>query len=373
VTYSMFQEASLPDRSNVPFVNVLIDTYNHEKFIEKAVTSVLEQDFPSSDREIIVVDDGSTDRTPEILRKFHSQIRVIQKKNGGQASAFNAGIRECRGEIIAFLDGDDWWAQGKLRRVAELMASDPALGMIGHAIIESFNDSSEHVIKPSVEKRFRLDSLHSAEFFRTNRCFFGTSRLTLRASIARKILPIPEAIIIEADEYLFTLGAVLAESLLLTDPLTHYRIHGANLFMASSALPGGDLRKADALAALVEGLRSAFSTAGLPPGAAASILELVNAEATQLRLQTEGGFPWETFRAERTLFRVQHSNAPWKSSGFRALTMIPALFLPPRWFYSGRRWLGSRSWYQRARRDLIPVPQTTKATAPRSVQNTDES
>ncbi len=95
------------------FASVLIDTYNHERFIEQAIVSVLEQDFPATDREIVVVDDGSTDRTPEIVRKFEPRVRLLRKENGGQASAFNAGIPECQGEIIAFLDGDDWWAPNK--------------------------------------------------------------------------------------------------------------------------------------------------------------------------------------------------------------------------------------------------------------------
>ena len=92
------------------FASVLIDTYNHERFIEKAIVSVLEQDFPATEREIIVVDDGSTDGTAEIVRKFEPHLRLLHKENGGQASAFNAGIPECQGEIVAFLDGDDWWA-----------------------------------------------------------------------------------------------------------------------------------------------------------------------------------------------------------------------------------------------------------------------
>ena len=97
-----------------PRVTVLIDTCNHQRFIEEAIWSVLAQDFPASDVEIIVVDDGSTARTPEIVRKFQPRVRLIRKANGGQASAFNAGIPEARGEIVAFLDGDDWWAPSKL-------------------------------------------------------------------------------------------------------------------------------------------------------------------------------------------------------------------------------------------------------------------
>jgi len=357
----------------MPFASILIDTYNHEKYIEKAVTSVLEQDFPTSDREVIVVDDGSTDRTPEILRKFQAQIRILNKTNGGQASAFNVGIPECRGEIIVFLDGDRWLVQRKLRRVVGLMAGDPMLGMVGHAIIESYNDASERIIAPNAQRRFRLDSLSSAEFFRLNRCYFGTSRLTLRSSVARKILPIPESLTIEADEYLFTLAAALTDSVILSEPLTHYRIHGANLFMAPGTLAGGERRKERAITALAVELRRTLPAAGAPPDTAAAVLELVDAEAAQLRLQLDGGMPWDTYRAERALYRIQHPIASRKSRAFRAVSMIPALLLPPRWFYAGRRWLGSQSWYNRARRDFLPPPQMSKTSAASSIRSPHEN
>src|ERR1039458_8786747 len=97
-----------------PILSVLIDTFNHERYIEQAILSVLEQDFPSADSEIVVVDDGSTDHTPEIVRKFAPRVRLLSKKNGGQASAFNVAIPKLRGQVVAFLDGDDWFAQGKL-------------------------------------------------------------------------------------------------------------------------------------------------------------------------------------------------------------------------------------------------------------------
>ena len=105
-----------------PFVSVLIDTYNQEAFIEEAIASVLQQDFPASETEILVVDDGSTDRTAEIVGKFAPRLRLLRKRNGGQASAFNAGIPETRGEVVAFLDGDDWWAQNNLTAVARAFA-----------------------------------------------------------------------------------------------------------------------------------------------------------------------------------------------------------------------------------------------------------
>src|SRR5437867_4724210 len=127
-----------------PFVSVLIDTYNHERFIEQAIVSVLEQDFPAADREIIVVDDGSTDGTPEIVKKFEPRVRLLRKENGGQASAFNAGIPECQGEIVAFLDGDDWWAPNKLTCVTGALTSDAAVGLVGHGITEVFSDGRQH-------------------------------------------------------------------------------------------------------------------------------------------------------------------------------------------------------------------------------------
>src|SRR5580704_13526875 len=108
-----------------PAVTVLIDTYNHERFIEQAIVSVLEQDFPATEMEILVVDDGSTDRTSEIVQKFEPRLRLIRKLNGGQASALNLGISQARGAIVAFLDGDDWWAPQKLRNVVDTFDKNP--------------------------------------------------------------------------------------------------------------------------------------------------------------------------------------------------------------------------------------------------------
>ncbi len=342
------------------FLSVLIDTYNHERLIEQALMSVLGQDFPVAQREVIVVDDGSTDRTAEIVRRFEPQVRLITKKNGGQASAFNAGIPECRGEVIVFLDGDDWWARGRLKRIAELFSADDSLGMAGHAYIESFDDGTERVISPQEMVRLRLENVVTANIFRLSRCYFGTSRLALRTEVARRILPVPEALVFEADEYLFSMAAALGKSVILPEALTHYRVHAGNLFLGAGASEAGERRKARVIAALAEALRVALPSTGAPEAAVDAVLEIVDAEAAQLRLKLDGGWPWETFQTERTIYRVQHGDAPMRSKIFRTLSMAPALVLPAKWFYAGRRWLGAQRWYKRTRESAVPVPGFAK-------------
>src|SRR4029077_10245296 len=216
-----------------PSVSVLIDTYNHERFIEEAIASVLAQDFPASEMEILVIDDGSTDRTPEIVQKFAPRVRYLRKENGGQASAFNFGIPQAQGEIVAFLDGDDWWAPNKLSCVTQAMAADSSVGIVGHGII-TVNLDGRHQTEILLEGfRFQANTLEGARLFRRRGAFLGTSRMTIRAAALRQIGLIPEAIRIQADEYLFTLAAVLSAVLILPQALTFYRIHEANRFQLS--------------------------------------------------------------------------------------------------------------------------------------------
>jgi hypothetical protein len=349
---------SAPSSNVAPIlsVSVLIDTYNHERFIEKAINSVLEQDFPAAEREIIVVDDGSTDRTPEIVQRFEPNLRYIRKENGGQASAFNAGIPECRGQIIAFLDGDDYWLPGKLSRVTEVLSTNPAAGFVGHAIKESLTDGQERISAPAKDEKFRIQSLDSAKLFRLRKSFLGTSRMTMRAEIARRILPVPEALVFEADEYLFTLAAVMSEVVILKEPLTCYVIHGSNLYVIAGSGKAGLRRKQQVMAALASSLQKALRAQGLPADVVDGVVEIVQAEADQFRLMLDGGAPWETVRAENKLFEVLHDDASKSQKFFRALSMIPAFVLPPRWFYAGRRWLGDQTWYRNVRQEALPVP-----------------
>jgi glycosyltransferase involved in cell wall biosynthesis len=346
------------------FVSVLIDTYNHERFIEQAIVSVLEQDFPAADREIIVVDDGSTDRTPGIVKKFEPRVRLLRKENGGQASAFNAGIPECKGEIVAFLDGDDWWAPGKLRRVSDVFAKEPAVGLVGHGIKETFPDGKERTIAPEKDERLQLTTLAAAEVFRLRKSYLGTSRMSLRTQLALQMLPVPETLVIEADEYLFTLAAAKSDIIILQEALTHYHIHGGNLYLAAGNGEKGLRRKQKVMAALAGLLQSALAANGTAPDVTACIVEIVQAEADQMRLMLDGGKSWETYRTESKLYEVLHADASHVHRLFRAVTMLPALLLPPRRYYAARRWLTSRGWYRRIREKTVPVPEITRVAGP---------
>ena len=100
-------------------VSVVIPTYNRADDVCKAVDSVLAQSHTAI--EIIVVDDGSTDNTQSVLSAYGPRIRVVTQKNSGPAIARNRGISVARGDIIAFLDSDDYWLPTKLARQVELL------------------------------------------------------------------------------------------------------------------------------------------------------------------------------------------------------------------------------------------------------------
>jgi len=339
------------------FVSVLIDTYNHERFIEQAIASVLEQDFPASEREIIVVDDGSTDRTPEIVKKFEPRVRLLRKENSGQASAFNTGIPECKGEIIAFLDGDDWWACNKLSRVAGTLTTESAIGIVGHGIVNVQRDGSEQAETLREGFRFQANSVEGARLLRRRGAFLGTSRMTIRADVLRRIGAVPDAIQVQADEYLFTMAAVLAGVQILPEALTYYRMHEANSFQ----IAGNDLqklrRKQKSLKVLASSLMRDLAQCGVEPQVCRTIVEYTQASADQLRLMLDGGWPWETVRTEWKVYEVLHPEAPLSHRLFKRMILLAALFMPPRAFYGAQRTLAQSRVYRRTRARLLPVPE----------------
>lgn len=320
-----------------PFVSVLIDTYNHEKFIEQAIASVLEQEFSGADCEIFVVDDGSTDRTPEIVKKFAPRVMHLPKRNGGQGSAFNFGIPHCRGEIVAFLDGDDWWEPNKLSTVLTEFEAHPEIGAIGHGLYEVDEQGKRLFLNiPDRAYSCRLSNSEEARQFIELRSFLGTSRLAVRNSVLARILPLPEALLVEADEFLATLAVALAGCIVLDQPLTSYRFHSGNQFQFSVPDERRRRRKSISLDCLAEDLPPRLRAAKIAPDVVEA-LSLPNwIDATRSRLALGHGWPWETVGVERRAFRYAYKNASAGYRLFHAAVLAAAALTPPKYFYKAR-------------------------------------
>ena len=113
----------------LPLVSTVIPTFNRRALIERAVDSALAQSYGR--QEIIVVDDGSTDGTAELLeRRYGGRVRCVARANGGVSKARNTGMALARGELIALLDSDDEWDPTKLEKQVRFLQSRPDFGMV---------------------------------------------------------------------------------------------------------------------------------------------------------------------------------------------------------------------------------------------------
>jgi len=243
-----------------PQVSVVIDTFNYGRFIEEAIESVLSQDFPPDQMEILVIDDGSTDDTAERVKKYGSRIKYFWKTNGGQASAFNFGFARAEGEIISLLDADDYWFPDRLRSVMDEFEKHPEAGVVYHPLREyhmrtrEFRESDFTPISgfvPSDIKQVLLfDGVMTTNSYR--RC------------VLRQLLPIPENLTFQADAYLGNLAMFLAPVVAINRPLGIYRIHDQNAYFQSGSAVNRERtrRRIDTRDAIVAGMTAWFESHG---------------------------------------------------------------------------------------------------------------
>jgi len=144
-----------------PRVSVVIPAYNAAATLSETLASVFAQTF--TDYEVVVVDDGSTDSTREVLARYHDRVRVLSKMNEGKpASTRNLGVRNARGDYVAFLDADDRWRPEKLELQVAVLDQNPAVGLVytGAVVIDA--EGRELKVRScSPEARGRIDRLLS--------------------------------------------------------------------------------------------------------------------------------------------------------------------------------------------------------------------
>ncbi len=204
-----------------PIVSVIIPVYNQAEYLRAAIDSVLAQTW--REFELIVVDDGSIDGTPDVIHSYGNQVFGFRKENGGGASALNYGLRRARGRWIAWLSADDAWEPTKLGRQLEAVEGKPEVGLVYTDYIWI-----DRAGKPL--RRFSMPTV-SSRASRLLRLLWGSYVNGSSALIRREVFD-QVGLFDERDrftpDYDFWLRLAMDhEALRVPEPLVRYRIHGA--------------------------------------------------------------------------------------------------------------------------------------------------
>jgi hypothetical protein len=213
-------------------VDVVITNHDYARFLPEAIESACAQTHP--DVHVVVVDDGSTDGSRQLLEGYADRVEVVLQEQGGQASALNAGLELCRGEVLLVLDGDDRLRPRAAERVAAAFAAGPQLSKVQFpmAIIDADGRPTGEV-KPGGHLEAPTGDQRRAELlFPFDLPWLPGGGTGFRTEAVRRILPIPAADYPRsgADWYLVHLTALLGQAALLDDVCAEYRVHGGNAY-----------------------------------------------------------------------------------------------------------------------------------------------
>lgn len=230
----------------LPLVSILINNYNYGQFLADAIDSALNQTYPHI--EVLVVDDGSSDNSREIIEQYTAKIHPILKPNGGQASAFNAGFKASKGDLICFLDSDDIFILDKIEKIVDVFTQYPDIGWCFHPLKLFSNDTGSEIKDPSLPtKAERKSGIYDV---RANiiqgylkdliPCLPATSGICFRRSLLSQILPMPEAEGVSiSDSYIKYIALALSPGFCLLEQIGLQRIHQHNIHTLKS--PKADL------------------------------------------------------------------------------------------------------------------------------------
>jgi glycosyltransferase involved in cell wall biosynthesis len=213
--------------SSAPVVSIVMATYNFERFLARAIESALAQDYPADALDIVVIDDGSTDSTPQVVKPYLDRVRYIRKPNGGLLTTVNRGLAEARGEFISLLSGDDEFLPAKTRTQVDFLLAHPEVGMV-YADLEVVDDHGV-TIHPSLWQAGKLTPVRGRAFgpLLTKNVVSGGAMM-FRSSLKPAFHPIPDSAAWE-DWYIALKIASVAELDFIPEPVYRYRYHGDNM------------------------------------------------------------------------------------------------------------------------------------------------
>ena len=223
-----------------PLVSIIINNYNYASFLKEAINSALSQTYLLT--EVVVVDDGSTDNSRDLISSYGNAVTPIFKENGGQASALNAGVLASRGEILCFLDSDDYFYPEKVAEVVEVFIAQQvnskpmmlhhrvaAKNRVGDDIVGRLaDDMVARLVRDMQECPTNLYSF--AKRFHFIPYIAGpTSSLSINRMLANKLFPVPEkGIRISADDFIVYGSSLIADVYAMDRVLGVYRVHDGN-------------------------------------------------------------------------------------------------------------------------------------------------
>ncbi len=213
-----------------PSVSIVINNFDYGCFLNEAIDSALAQSC--RDVEVIVVDDGSTDNSRELIRAYGTRVLPVFKANGGQASAFNAGFAASQGEWILFLDSDDRLAPQKAESILSYASRFGAAGFVAHNL--DYCDAKNRPVScargVSYQNWELTDQRQNTRKGQATVLLPATSALAFRSDVLSQILPMPEDIRITADNYIKCAALSLTPVLLSPERLAVQRLHDRNRY-----------------------------------------------------------------------------------------------------------------------------------------------
>ncbi|MBA3920640.1 MAG: glycosyltransferase [Nostocaceae cyanobacterium] len=219
----------MPDQ---PLVSIIIKNYNYGLYLAAAIDSALNQTYPNI--EVIIVDDGSSDNSREIISKYQGQSIAVLKENGGQPSVLNAGFAASLGDIICTLDSDDIFAGNKVEEVVNVFLSHPEISWCFHPL--RLVDIKTKVLLGTTIAFPQRENISSYCDFRaqmkSGRVDFyapSTSALSFKRSLLEKMMPLAEDYEFCQDRYLTHVAMALSTGFFLSHELTTQGIHGNNI------------------------------------------------------------------------------------------------------------------------------------------------
>jgi glycosyltransferase involved in cell wall biosynthesis len=212
---------------SAPLVSILINNYNYDRYLPLAINDAIAQTYPNT--EIIVVDDGSTDNSRQIINSYQAKIIPIFKNNGGQASALNAGFAVSKGEIICLLDADDSWLPSKVEEVVAAFNTYPQATVVYHKV-QNINQGGTPMGKPWPPYQAIVGNVSNVVSQAGGWWPFPPSTaLSFSRQFLTTAMNIPEAEYrLCADAYLADLAPFFGEVVGIDQILSQFRIHDAN-------------------------------------------------------------------------------------------------------------------------------------------------